>query len=150
VQLTSDVEVRIKSALRRFGPRETGGILLAEHTGCNHFTVREVTVHGRGTIATFVRHVRDAVSSIAAFFRRTGHNYRKFNYLGEWHSHPSFHPSPSLKDDDAMRRIVGDEAVGATFAVLLVVKLDLDGRLVGTAHTYLPDGTKQESMLATE
>lgn len=141
---------RMAFALRRAGTREIGGVLMAEHTGDNHFTVREITVHNRGTFATFIRHIRDAVGSIATFFRKTGHDYRRFNYLGEWHSHPSFHPTPSSKDDRSMWSIVCDESVGATFAVLLVVKLDIAGNLIGTAHTYLPDGTRQASVLSVE
>lgn len=122
---------------------------MAEHTGHNHFTVREVTVHRRGAIASFVRHIRDALVGITAFFHRTGHNYQTFNYLGEWHSHPLFRPTPSTTDDESMRQIVCDPTVGASFVVLLVVKLGPSGELSGTAHTYLPDGARLQSTLLT-
>lgn len=104
----------------------------------------------RGTFARFVREVRAALSGIKAFFDRTSHQYEKYNYLGEWHSHPSFAPEPSGQDHAAMREIIDDPEVGATFVVLVIVKLDSDGRLIGTAHTYLPGGAAHRSDLLIE
>lgn len=120
---------------------------MAEHIGLNEFKVTEITVHRRGSIASFVRHIEDAIGKLRLFFYRTDHDYQRFNYLGEWHSHPLFEPIPSATDDMAMLQIVQDDSVGANFAVLLIVKLDLNGHLVGTAHTYLPDGKKARSTI---
>lgn len=44
-----------------------------------------------------------------------------------------------------MLQIVQDEGVGANFAVLLIAKLELEGGLIATVHTYLPDGTRIQS-----
>lgn len=140
----------LAQALQRSGHREVGGLLMAEHTGNNHFTVREITVQRRGSFAAFVRSLTDALSSLRQFFARTGHDYTRFNYLGEWHSHPSFAPVPSGQDDASMRQIVCDPSVGANFAVLLIVKLDDRGAVVGTVHTYLPTGEKLPSDLVLE
>lgn len=146
--LTPEVQESIVAALERAQEREIGGVLMAEHTGNNHFTIRELTIHRRGAVASFVRHIGEAIRGIRRFFQRTGHEYTKFNYLGEWHSHPLFPAEPSLRDDTSMREIVEDPSVGATFVVLLVLKLGADGSLTGTAHTYLPDGSKHRSVLA--
>lgn len=132
-------------ALRKAGRREVGGILMGEHAGPNLFVVREMTVHRRGAFASFVRRIEDAVGKLRAFFQNTGHDYTRFNYLGEWHSHPSFSPYPSKTDDFSMLQIVQDENVGANFAVLMITKLGLDGELIATVHTYLPDGTRMRS-----
>jgi hypothetical protein len=70
------------------------------------------------------------------------HDYRRFNYVGEWHSHPSFEPEPSSRDDTSMREIVQDPKVGANFVALLIVKLDGNGSLLASMHAYLPDGGK--------
>jgi len=133
------------TALRKAGRREVGGILMGEHTGPNLFIVREMTVHRRGAFASFVRRVEDAIGRLRAFFQQTGHDYTRFNYLGEWHSHPSFVPYPSRTDDLSMLQIVQDEEVGANFAVLLIAKLGLEGELIATVHTYLPDGMRIQS-----
>lgn len=148
--LPLEVSEVIRTALRKAGRREIGGILMAEHIGPNEFKVRDITVHGRGAIASFVRRIEDAIGRLRLFFDRADHDYTRFNYLGEWHSHPSFEPVPSTKDDMSMLQIVQDQAVGANFAVLLVVKLDSDGQLIGTAHTYLPNGAKVRSIIRYE
>ncbi|HCF3084909.1 TPA: Mov34/MPN/PAD-1 family protein [Pseudomonas aeruginosa] len=138
------------AALRKAGRREVGGILMGEHAGPNLFIVREMTVHRRGTFASFVRRIEDAIGSLRTFFRERGHDYARFNYIGEWHSHPSFEPYPSRTDDLSMLQIVQDRTVGANFAVLLITKLGAEGELVSTAHTYLPNGARIPSIVKTE
>jgi integrative and conjugative element protein (TIGR02256 family) len=133
--------------LRKAGEREVGGILMGEHIGPNEFKVLEITVHRRGGIASFVRRIEEALGKLNSFFYRTDHDYRRYNYLGEWHSHPLFEPMPSTTDDMSMLQIVQDESVGANFAVLLIVKLNQNEQLVGTAHTYLPAGGRVRSTI---
>jgi hypothetical protein len=120
---------------------------MAEHVGPNEFKVCELTVHRRGAIASFMRRIEDAIGKLCLFFQRTDHDYLRFNYLGEWHSHPLFEPMPSAMDDMSMLEIVQDKSVGANFAVLLIVKLEPNGQLVSTAHTYLPDGRRARSAI---
>lgn len=148
--LPPDIVDRILEALKAAGRREVGGILMAEHVGPNTFRVREITVHRRGAIASFVRRIREAMPGLRAFFKATGHDYRRFNYLGEWHSHPLFAPLPSQTDDASMYEIVTDPAVGAQFVTLLIVKLDQSDQLVASAHTYLTDGDKSRSVIRLE
>jgi len=120
---------------------------MAEHVGHNEFEVKDLTIHRRGTVFNFVRAVEDAIGRLRAFFERAQHDYTRFNYIGEWHSHPSFAPFPSHRDDDSMKEIIQDPEVGANFVVLLIVKLEGQGELVASLHTYLPDGTKHTSVL---
>jgi len=61
---------------------------MAEHTGPNQFEVLDLTIHVRGTIAYFFRKLEEAVTRLKSFFFRVNHDYVRFNYLGEWHSHP--------------------------------------------------------------
>ncbi len=142
LNLPPDLAETLQTALRKAGQYEVGGILMAEHTGINEFTVREITVHSRGTYACFIRRIEDALGKLRSFFQKTEHDYLRFNYLGEWHSHPLFVPYPSKKDDISMLQIVQDDMVGANFAVLLIVKLNPNSQLIATAHTYFPDGQR--------
>jgi len=148
--LRREMAERMRVALHRAGRREIGGVLMAEHTGPNQFEVLDLTIHGRGTIAYFVRKVEEAVTHLKSFFVRVNNDYVRFNYLGEWHSHPSFELEPSEKDDISIREIVEDRDVGANFVVLLIVKLAANGELLMRAYTYLPDGTKSESTVTVE
>jgi [CysO sulfur-carrier protein]-S-L-cysteine hydrolase len=148
--LRREVAERMRVALHGAGRREIGGVLMAEHTGSNEFEVLDLTIHGRGTIAFFLRKAEEAVTRLKSFFVRVNHDYVRFNYLGEWHSHPSFELEPSEKDDISIREIVEDRYVGANFVVLLIVKLADKGELLMRAYTYLPNGTKYESTVSVE
>ena len=50
----------------------------------------------------------------------------------------------------SMLEIVTNPTVGANFVVLLIFRLADKGRLVGSAHTYLPDGSYAASTLVLE
>ncbi len=138
--LPPEQQSRLMDALQKAGAREIGGVLMGEHVGPDTFRVKSLTVqdHG-GAFASFVRFLEQIVQPLAAFFKSTNHEYRRFNYLGEWHSHPSFTLVPSRTDIASMRDIVQDPKVGATFAVLLIVKRTAAGRLEG-ALTVFPAG----------
>ena len=148
--LPVEIQETLLAALRRAGDREVGGVLMAAHVGHNRFDVVEITVHRRGAVASFVRRIEDAIGRLRAFFSRTGNDYTKFNYIGEWHSHPLFAPEPSRKDDSSMSEIVDDPSVGANFVVLLIVKLGPSGNLLSTLHTYLPGGVKQTAAICLQ
>lgn len=145
-----EVQSTLRNALRRAGSNECGGILMGEHVGVNHFTVRTLTVQGYGSFASFVRGTRAALRALSSFLRRSNHEYTRFNYLGEWHSHPSFSVQPSSTDHHSMQDIAANPGVGAHFVVLLIFKLTDQGELEGSAHTYLPDGSVLPSQLNLE
>lgn len=146
--LPPDIQAKLLAALGSAGKREIGGVLMAEHVGPNRFEVMDITVHKRGAIASFIRRIEDALGRLQAFFSSTGNQYSKFNYIGEWHSHPMFAPEPSRTDDISMHQIADDPKVGANFVVLLIVKLDSYGALVAGVHTYLPGGVKHRSSVS--
>lgn len=148
--LIPEITEEIAIALHKSGNREIGGILMGEHTGSNEFKVTKITVQKRGGISSFVRSIEDALGKLSIFFRQSNNDYSRFNYIGEWHSHPLFSPFPSSKDDTSMLEIIMDKTVGANFVVLLIVKLNLEKHLVSTAHTYLPNGTKSKSELVLQ
>lgn len=95
-------------------------------TGPNQFLIHEATVADDvlGTFVSFVRHPGKSLRKLRKFFKRHQFNYRKFNYLGEWHSHPSFALEPSIRDVNSMLEILRDTK-GVQFAILVIVKLAL-------------------------
>jgi proteasome lid subunit RPN8/RPN11 len=145
--LPSNIAIQIQRALTKAGRHEVGGLLMAEHVGINEFVVRKVTVHRQGTFASFARHIHGVLSKLSSFFDQTKHDYARFNYIGEWHSHPSFDPLPSAQDHQTMIEIASDRNVGANFVVLLVVKIEAGHALVGSVHTYFPNGICHRSEL---
>lgn len=150
VSIPLAAQATLCDALRRAGTNECGGVLMGEHVGLNHFAVQTLTVQGGGSFASFVRGTKAALRAMAEFLRRSNHEYTKFNYLGEWHSHPSFSVQPSGTDHRSMLEIASNPKVGANFVVLLIFKLTAQGSLEGSAHTYLPDGSALLSQLLLE
>jgi len=133
------IQEELLTSLMAAGLREIGGVLMGEHVGDQIFAVRQITVQWEsGSLATFVRAVQELLQPLAKFFRLTHHDYRRFNYLGEWHSHPSFVPEPSARDCETMWEIVDDREVGANFVVLLIVRLSRENELTGTVTVFSP------------
>lgn len=139
ILLPDRIEQRLTIALKKAGNQEIGGILMGEHVADAIYRVQDLTIQCRGgTWVSFVRVIQDTLGPLRRFFHRTGHNFTRFNYLGEWHSHPSFSLQPSRLDHEAMWEIVGDPEVGANFVVLMIVRVTPAGQLEGTATVYLP------------
>lgn len=149
ITVPADVQATLRNALSKAGDRECGGVLMGEHLGVNHFVVRALSVQKPGALASFVRRLAGALKAIKAFCGSTGNDYTRFNYLGEWHTHPLFSVQPSARDHATMRDLAMDQRVGANFVVLLIFRLN-GGALEGSAHTYLPDGKVHRSELGLE
>lgn len=149
IRLPPDIIQEMTQACLRAGRHETGGMLFGEHVGEDEFRVIEATVAGQGSVASFLRVLTGGLARLDAFFRRTKRDYRRFNYLGEWHSHPSFALRPSPADDKAMFDIVEDPGTGARFAVSLIVKAER-GQLEVAGYAYFPKEARQETVVVTE
>jgi integrative and conjugative element protein (TIGR02256 family) len=130
---------RLRRELRRRGRREIGGVLMGEHLGEQRFLVADLTVqHAAGDEVCFTRNLDEHREQLREFFDRTGRDYTRFNYLGEWHSHPSFSPLPSEIDLRTMQSIVSDSRVGVLFAVLIIVRRSWSGQLQLSACAFTP------------
>jgi [CysO sulfur-carrier protein]-S-L-cysteine hydrolase len=106
--------------------REIGGVLVGEHVSDDTFRVVDLSVQiSGGAAAHFVRDSALAKAFLDEFFTRTGRDYQRFNYIGEWHSHPRFVPIPSGEDCTTMLELIDDPAVGINFAVLVIARLRL-------------------------
>ena len=148
IQLPNHLVNQLHQELASAGYREIGGILMGEQIVPGKFRVMEMTFqrHG-GMIARFIRNARIALSSLQRFFTQTGHRYHRYNYLGEWHSHPSFDPYPSPTDHQSMVELACNPHTGANFVVLMIVRLANEERIEASVTTYLPDGTISASTL---
>jgi [CysO sulfur-carrier protein]-S-L-cysteine hydrolase len=122
--LARPVIKRLRFELRRAGRQEIGGVMMGEHVRDEVFRVIDITVQrSGGSEACFVRNPNEHRAQLQEFFDRTGSDYSRFNYLGEWHSHPSFTTTPSVTDIITMQSIVEDPDVGVNFLTLLIPKL---------------------------
>lgn len=124
LHLHRDHVIKLAGELRRSRRREIGGVLVGEHMGIENFRLVDFSVQrSGGTQACFVRRPDEHRQFMDSFFSRTRNEFERFNYLGEWHSHPSFPAYPSTVDFSQMQLIVDNGPEAPLFAVLLVVRL---------------------------
>lgn len=130
----------MSEALRRARTAEIGGQMFGEQLAASDFVVTELTFQRRlGTWSRFVVDLLQATRDALRFFDRTQHRYLQFNYIGEWHSHPSFEAVPSSTDTSAMRDLVSDPDYKGNFAVLMITRLD-GTRLTCNGWLFDPQG----------
>jgi [CysO sulfur-carrier protein]-S-L-cysteine hydrolase len=126
IELAADIPKRFHTSLRQAGNREIGGVLFAEQIKPSHFCIVDFSLDPcSGSHARFRRDPQAHQKTLDEFFLRTGQDFQRFNYLGEWHSHPSFSVRPSAQDLSTMTDIVEDQNSAIAFAVLLIVRLRL-------------------------
>ena len=124
IELTPEIDRRFRAALRKAGRREIGGMLMAEQLAPSHFRLIDFSLDSfSGSHVAFQRNPEVHLQTLSKFFERTGQDFARYNYLGEWHSHPSFAVLPSSEDMQTMTTIVEDIGTDITFAALLILKL---------------------------
>jgi proteasome lid subunit RPN8/RPN11 len=149
--LPAGIVERLTDAVSRGGRREVGGVLMGQHVDVDTFRVADLTVQMKGgTFAAFVRLVEGIIGPLRSFFQVTKHDYTRFNYLGEWHSHHSFALTPSDCDHRTMIDIVTDPDVGARFAVLLLVKVGRSQELEHAVTVYRASSPPVSGMVVVE
>ena len=139
IYLPKDIAEKLVKALKKSGRKEVGGILMGEYLSPGMYRVKDLTIQSQGgTDAFFLRMPLMVLRSLQTFFQKTENQFTRFNYLGEWHSHPSYSTEPSSTDYRTMWEIVEDSDVGANFAILMIVKLDEKQQLKGSVTVFLP------------
>lgn len=127
---------RMRKALSQARRREIGGILMAEQIEAGHFRLVDFTIDEvTGGAAHFVRSVEHHQSALSGFYERTASEYGRFNYLGEWHSHPNHLPIPSSTDIASMQALVRGER-DIPFAMLLIVRTAWWRRMMVSATLF--------------
>jgi len=139
----------LECELKKARSRETGGLLFGEHIAGDLFRIVSLSTQEPGSTSHFVRDPKHHANALDQFFEATGKHYERFNYLGEWHSHPNFHPTPSTTDHQTMREILTDPEVGANFLVLLIVRRSWTG-LQMSATVYTPNSDPEPARILVE
>lgn len=127
---------KLKKELRYAGRNEIGGVIAAEQLSDGRFLVRDLSVQRDGTPTSFNRDPGPHRKFMRHFNLRMGNNPERFNYLGEWHSHPGFLSLPSEPDLRQMQAEIYEPSQTSSFLVLLIVKLDNHDSLVGSTHAF--------------
>lgn len=142
LQISESAVARWREDLRKAGRREIGGVLFGEQIAEGEFRLIEATRQrfGGGGAVRFHRRGHPAKKQIEALHAAHGHEPERFNYLGEWHSHPNAPAIPSARDEATMYQLLADQAGAVNFLVLIIVRSNSEGVLELSAVTYLASG----------
>lgn len=122
---------------------------MGEQVAPDHFRIVDFSIDDKtGTAAHFVRNPAHHSEALETFFRKTGSDFRRFNYLGEWHSHPSFAVRPSQEDIMSMNDLVRAEQ-DIEFSVLMIVRLRCLFRVEAAAYMFVRHAVPREVALTT-
>jgi len=136
VELTRDVRKRMLSCLAKAKRREVGGLLMAEQLEPGNFRIVDFSLDNHtGSSTHFVRSPNHHRTALDTFFSQTDNDYARYNYLGEWHSHPNYATFPSSTDILSMHDLLIEEH-SIPFAILLIVKRGWWRRLLCTATLF--------------
>jgi integrative and conjugative element protein (TIGR02256 family) len=95
---------------------ESGGILLGYRRG-THLHVTEATAPLLSDQASRTRFFRSAAPHQQAALARWRESGGTIDYLGEWHTHPEHHPTPSTIDKSGWMRICGKRRLPMLFVI---------------------------------
>lgn len=122
LEFPEQLKARIRRDLRKGKWREIGGVLMGEQLFPGHFRIVDYSIDTKsGNTAQFVRRPEHHREALETFFETTGADFSRFNYLGEWHSHPCFTARPSQQDISEMAALVEEEE-DIPFSILLIVR----------------------------
>ncbi|MCE5346025.1 MAG: Mov34/MPN/PAD-1 family protein [Bacteroidales bacterium] len=127
ISLDDNSKEKIVEALKRYSPNEIGGILIGNKVSEDYIIVNDVSISNESGLFNFASFIRDTVKAQ----KLLNEHYKNSTgfYVGEWHSHPSFSLNPSGKDIITMKGIIQDKNYNASFAILIIVKLNLEKEL---------------------
>ena len=136
VEMPQLLRARMRKTLAKAGRCETGGVLMAEQLEPGMFRIMDYSIDPEvGGKAHFVRSPEHHAVVLNEFFRTTGNDFARYNYLGEWHSHPNHRAVPSAADIAAMHDLVHGER-DIPFALLLVVRNSWWGKFQSSALCF--------------
>lgn len=113
---------KMQICLKEGGIREIGGWLAAEQIAPGDFKLVGFTVDFEvGTWDHFESVPGSHTEQLDEILTENENRSGRVDYLGEWHSHPTFPPVPSTMDLAAMTNMV--ENSGPAFAALIIVRM---------------------------
>jgi proteasome lid subunit RPN8/RPN11 len=121
--------------LKNGGIREIGGWLVAEQIAPGEFELVGFTVDLEvGTRDRFHSFPSLHNEQLDQLLAENGNRLGRVDYLGEWHSHPTFPPVPSEMDMAAMIDMVENSV--PSFAALVIVRLLGAAKIEATITTF--------------
>lgn len=137
---------RMINALKRAGLNETKGACFASKTSDDCYSIEDVFLSKeKGTTVFSNLKINYSYKCFEKrYFKKHKYDYVNHNYIGDWHSHPSFDCLPSNYDKkEAFEELYNSNA---RFLIQLIVKL-IDNEITGRCFLYLKNSIAEECEL---
>lgn len=135
IVIPKEISELLKKELDFMGQNETKGSFFAERIDNDLFEVNEIYFSKkRGTFSFIKMIIGDEYKKFQKkYHEKYSFDYEKYNYIGDWHSHPSFSCFPSTYDK---KEAIDDfKKSNANFIVQFIFKNENDS-LIGKAFLY--------------
>ena len=109
--------------------------MFAEKTGNEEYKIEDVYFESSVGNFAFVKlyNNKKYKKFCNEYFKRHMDDYENHNYIGDWHSHPSFSCYPSMFDKEEVIKDL--ECSNAKFLIQVILKDD-NNKLIGNAFLY--------------
>jgi len=104
---------------RRLSDPESGGVILGNVT-TEYIQVQRLSVPTELDKCSRTRFERHRLSAQIIINYEHANSYGQVTYLGEWHTHPEDHPSPSGTDVKMIREQFTHNKIHTKFLILLI------------------------------
>lgn len=105
--------------------KEVGGILLGRFAGKMVYEITEIACVN-SQYNTRIHYQRDVKKAQSIINKRWDETKGEINYLGEWHTHPNMHASPSTTDMKSLSAIM--KQVGQVLPVVMLIILGANNK----------------------
>ena len=133
--IKKEVANKIKEKILDDMPNESKGACFAYHKDEEVFEIIDTYISKYKGTKFFANLIvnRKYKKFEKLFYKSKGHDYKHYNYIGDWHSHPSFECVPSIFD----KKEIDDELnhSNAYFLIQIILKVK-EGLLLGRCFLY--------------
>ena len=130
-----EVRIKIQNKLNKSRSNESKGACFAFRMSNDCYLIEDVFISKeKGTFCFSNLKINFRYKRFEKnYFRKHNFDYLNHNYIGDWHSHPSFECKPSNYDKkEAFEEL---KKSNANFLIQLILKMD-KGQLVGRCFLY--------------
>lgn len=129
------IAAKIYNQVIKYSPNETKGALFAKKISNELFEIDDIYIEKNVGSFAFVTLINNKKYQKfqKTYHEKNNNDYVRHNYIGDWHSHPSFELNPSSFDIKEVKEDL--KASNAKFLIQIIVKAENEN-LIGNAFYF--------------
>lgn len=149
IVIKKEVTSKIYETVQLAGINEIKGSCYAFHKDNDLFEIEETYISQQKGTFSFSNLIINCKYNLfeKRYYKKHRNNFKEHNYIGDWHSHPSFKLKPSNYDIEE----VNSELINsnANFLIQIIVKI-VNNELIGKCYYYNRNSVFEECILEIE